>query len=149
MDNYWGYNQYHYFALNPAYANEDALEELRYVTQRLHEAGIQVIIDVVYNHTAEAGDFGPTYSFKGIDNLSYYALDPRDPSVYWNHSGCGNSLNLNHPRVLQLVMDSLRYLIEKVGVDGFRFDLATSLGRDENTKFSSCLLYTSPSPRDA
>lgn len=137
MDNYWGYNQYHYFALNPSYAQEDALEELRFVTQRLHDAGIQVIIDVVYNHTAEGGEYGPSYSFKGIDNLSYYALDPRNLAAYWNHSGCGNSLNMNHPRVLQLVMDSLRYLVEKVGVDGFRFDLATSLGRAEDTKFSA------------
>ena len=137
MENYWGYNQYHYFALNPSYADQDAINELRHVTQRLHKAGIQVIIDVVYNHTAEGGEYGPSTSFRGIDNLSYYALDPRNLASYWNHSGCGNTLNLSHPRVLQLVMDSLRYLVEKVGVDGFRFDLATSLGRDEATKFSA------------
>ncbi len=136
MSNYWGYNQYHYFALNQTYANEDAVAELRYVTERLHKANIQVVIDVVYNHTAEGGEFGPTYSFRGIDNLSYYALDPRKLSHYWNHSGCGNSLDLSHPRVLQLVMDSLRYLVQQCGVDGFRFDLATSLGRDEKTRFS-------------
>lgn len=136
MENYWGYNQYHYFVMKPSYAKEDALAELRYVTDRLHKANIQVIIDVVYNHTAEGGEYGPSYSFRGIDNLSYYALDPRNLSNYWNHSGCGNSLDLSHPRVLQLVMDSLRYLVEQVGVDGFRFDLATSMGRDAQTKFT-------------
>lgn len=137
MTNYWGYNNYHFFVMQGNYAEQNALEELRYITQRLHQADIEVIIDVVYNHTAEGGADGPSYSFRGIDNLSYYALDRRDPSVYWNYSGCGNSLDMNHPRVLQLVMDSLRYLAEKVGVDGFRFDLASTLGRCAHTKFFS------------
>jgi glycogen operon protein len=91
---------------------------------------------VVYNHTAEGGVDGPTYSFRGIDNLSYYALNERKPGEYWNYTGCGNSVNLNQPRVLQLVMDSLRYLVTKIGVDGFRFDLATTLGRGKDSRFS-------------
>jgi glycogen operon protein len=97
----------------------------------MHEAGIEVILDVVYNHTAEGNELGPTLSFRGIDNEIYYRLHPDDPRYYEDVTGCGNSLNLASPRVLQLVADSLRYWVLEMGVDGFRFDLATTLGRDE------------------
>ena len=96
----------------------------------LHDAGIEVMIDVVYNHTAEGNHLGPTLSFKGIDNASYYKLSPEDPRFYWDCTGCGNTLNLSHPRVLQMVMDSLRYWVEVMHVDGFRFDLTSALARD-------------------
>ena len=96
---------------------------------RLHDAGIEVILDVVYNHTAEGNHLGPTLSFRGIDNASYYWLKPDNPRFYEDFTGCGNSVNLTHPRVLQMVMDSLRYWVEVCHVDGFRFDLATTLAR--------------------
>ncbi len=134
--NYWGYNNYHFFALQPRYALKNAFEELRQVVLAMHKAGIEVILDVVYNHTAEGNHLGPTYSFKGLDNLSYYHLMEGDKRFYANHTGCGNSVNVSHPRVLQFVMDSLRYLVQKVGVDGFRFDLATTLGRNHQHYFS-------------
>ena len=134
--NYWGYNNYHFFALEPRYAQKNAFDELRQIVKTMHSAGIEVILDVVYNHTAEGNHLGPTYSFKGLDNLSYYHLMEGDKRFYANHTGCGNSLNLSHNRVLQFVMDSLRYLVEKVGVDGFRFDLATTLGRNHQHYFS-------------
>ena len=143
LTNYWGYNNYHYFVLQSAYAEQSALEDMRYMTQKLHKGGIEVIADVVYNHTAEGDAMGPTYSLKGIDNRSYYILDATDPSKYYNHSGCGNSLNTSHPRVLQLVMDSLRYLAETVGLDGFRFDLASALGRDAKGNFNTNNLFFS------
>ena len=95
---------------------------------RLHDAGIEVMLDVVYNHTAEGNHMGPTLSFRGIDNASYYWLKPDNPRYYDDFTGCGNSVNLTHPRVLQMVMDSLRYWVEVCHVDGFRFDLATTLG---------------------
>src|SRR3546814_9155182 len=109
------------------------------MVRRLHEAGIEVILDVVYNHTAEGSHLGPTLSFRGADNASYYILDS-DPRYYFDVTGCGNTLNLKNSRVLQMVMDSLRYWVEEVHVDGFRFDLATALGRerehfDENAVF--------------
>ena len=99
------------------------------MVRRLHEAGIEVILDVVYNHTAEGNQLGPTLSFRGIDNASYYML-AEDQRFYFDTTGCGNTVNLRHPRVLQMVMDSLRYWVEECHVDGFRFDLATSLGRE-------------------
>ena len=99
------------------------------MVSRLHDAGIEVILDVVYNHTAEGNHLGPTLSFRGIDNASYYWLMPDKPRYYDDFTGCGNALNLTHPRVLQMVMDSLRYWVEACHVDGFRFDLATTLGR--------------------
>ena len=99
---------------------------------RLHDAGIEIILDVVYNHTAEGNHLGPTLSFRGIDNTSYYRLLPDQPRYYDDFTGCGNALNLMHPRVLQMVMDSLRYWVEICHVDGFRFDLATTLGRGPN-----------------
>ena len=99
------------------------------LVKRLHEAGIEVILDVVYNHTAEGNHLGPTLSFRGIDNASYYML-AADKHFYFDATGCGNTVNMRHPRVLQMVMDSLRYWVEDCHVDGFRFDLATSLGRE-------------------
>ena len=96
----------------------------------LHAAGIEVILDVVYNHTAEGNQLGPTLSMRGIDNVAYYKLSPEDPRYYMDYTGCGNSLNVRHPRVLQLIMDSLRYWVTEMHVDGFRFDLASTLARE-------------------
>ncbi len=130
LRNYWGYNTLSFFAPHAAYlAGSDAME-FRHMVDSFHEAGLEVILDVVYNHTAEGGHLGPTLSFRGIDNASYYRLQPSDNRFYINDTGCGNTLNISHPRVLQLVMDSLRYWVEVMGVDGFRFDLAPILGRD-------------------
>ena len=109
-----------------------ALDAFRTTVARLHDAGIEVMLDVVYNHTAEGNHLGPTLSFRGIDNASYYWLMPDNPRYYDDFTGCGNSLNLTHPRVLQMVMDSLRYWVEVCHVDGFRFDLATTLARGPN-----------------
>ncbi len=128
--NYWGYNTYAFFAPSPRYISEGGgLTEFKTMVQRLHEAGIEVILDVVYNHTAEGNQLGPTVCFRGIDNLSYYRLLP-ERRYYINDTGCGNTLNINHPRVLQMVMDSLRYWVTEMGVDGFRYDLAATLGRE-------------------
>ncbi|MSO71393.1 MAG: glycogen debranching enzyme GlgX [Alphaproteobacteria bacterium] len=134
--NYWGYNTLGYFAPNPRYVGSDPLGEFRTMVRALHDAGIEVILDVVYNHTAEGGRLGPTLSFRGIDNASYYALDEKSPREYRDYTGCGNVFNLHHPRVLQLVMDSLRYWVTEMHVDGFRFDLATTLAR-RNGEFDS------------
>jgi isoamylase len=134
LKNYWGYNSIAFFAPEPRYCFSDELSEFSELVQAFHQAGIEVILDVVYNHTAEGDHLGPTYSFKGIDNASYYRLEDNDRRYYKNHSGCGNTLNLQHPRVLQLVMDSLRYWVEMMGVDGFRFDLAPILGRGRQGK---------------
>jgi glycogen operon protein len=106
------------------------MDEFRSMARSFHAAGIEVILDVVYNHTAETDEFGPTISFRGIDNTTYYRIDPDAPDCYVNYSGCGNTFNLAHPRVLQLVMDSLRYWAGEMRVDGFRFDLAAALTRD-------------------
>ena len=130
LSNYWGYNPLNFFTVEPRYLATDDPEEFRDTMARLHDAGIQVIVDVVYNHTGEGNHRGPTLSFRGIDNASYYRLES-DRSRYADYTGCGNTLNLDHPRVLQLVMDSLRYWIEVMHVDGFRFDLATTLGRNK------------------
>ncbi|MBY0431074.1 MAG: glycogen debranching protein GlgX, partial [Rhodospirillales bacterium] len=130
LRNYWGYNPIAFFAPDQRYYSHSAHGDFKTMVQRLHEAGIEVILDVVYNHTAEGNHLGPTFCFKGIDNLSYYRLVPGDERHYENYSGCGNTLNLRHPRVLQLVMDSLRYWVEEMHVDGFRFDLAASLARE-------------------
>ncbi len=128
--NYWGYNSIGYFAAEPRYLSSGDRNEFKAMVRRLHEAGLEVILDVVYNHTAEGGQLGPTLSFRGIDNLSYYRLPAEDKRAYINDSGCGNTLNLNHPQVLQLVIDSLRHWVDDMHVDGFRFDLAVSLGRE-------------------
>jgi glycogen operon protein len=130
LTNYWGYNTYGFFAVHQAYLAGEPVVEFQSMVARYHEAGIEVILDVVYNHTAEGNELGPTLSFKGIDNLSYYRLLPDDKRRYVNDTGTGNTLNLSHPRVLQMVTDSLRYWAVEMGVDGFRFDLAATLGRE-------------------
>ena len=129
--NYWGYNSIGFFAPDPRYASNrpDTLKEFKEMVARLHEAGLEVILDVVYNHTAEGNQLGPTLSFKGIDNASYYRLFENDARYYVNETGTGNTVNVDHPRVLQMVMDSLRYWAEHTSVDGFRFDLGTILAR--------------------
>ena len=127
--NYWGYNSIGFFAPAARYAGgADPLVEFRTMVRRLHAAGIEVILDVVYNHTGEAEETGPTLVFRGLDNASYYRL--RDGRRHDDVTGCGNTLNVAHPRVLQLVMDSLRWWVSEMHVDGFRFDLATALGRE-------------------
>ena len=132
LSNYWGYNSIAFFAPDQRYANSGTLDAFRTAVARLHDAGIEVMLDVVYNHTAEGNHLGPTLSFRGIDNLSYYWLMPDNPRFYDDFTGTGNSLNLSHPRVLQMVMDSLRYWVEVCHVDGFRFDLASTLARGPN-----------------
>ena len=128
--NYWGYNTVNYFSLAPRYISRNGdIHEFKVLVKRLHEAGIEVLLDVVYNHTAEGNHLGPTLSFRGIDNASYYML-AADRRFYFDTTGTGNTVNLRHPRVLQMVMDSLRYWVEECHVDGFRFDLASSLGRE-------------------
>jgi isoamylase len=131
LRNYWGYNSIGFFAPHQDYASTHQAErEFKSMVKTLHSAGIEVILDVVYNHTAEGSHFGPTLSFRGIDNASYYRLMHDDPRYYMDYTGCGNTLNMRHPRVLQLIMDSLRYWITEMHVDGFRFDLAAALARE-------------------
>lgn len=131
MSNYWGYNSIGFFAPARRYAaTGDATGEFKTMVKALHRAGIEVILDVVYNHTAEGNHLGPTLSFRGIDNVAYYRLEPDNPRFYMDYTGCGNTLNTMHPRVLQLIMDSLRYWVQEMHVDGFRFDLATALARE-------------------
>jgi glycogen operon protein len=130
--NYWGYNTVAFFAPHYAYVPGGDPATLREAIDRIHDAGLEVILDVVYNHTAEGNRLGPTYSFRGIDNLSYYRLQAENRRYYVNDTGCGNTLDLSHPRVLQLVMDSLRYWVRSMQVDGFRFDLGTVLGRERH-----------------
>lgn len=131
LTNYWGYNSIGFFLPHQAYSESDARAEFKQMVETFHQAGIEVILDVVYNHSAEGNELGPTYSFKGIDNASYYRLQNTNKRYYENHSGCGNTFNIQHPRVLQMVLDSLRYWVSEMGVDGFRFDLAPILGREE------------------
>src|SRR5579871_506119 len=130
LKNYWGYNSFGFFVIQPAYLSDGSRNEMRVAVRRLHAAGIEVILDVVYNHTAEGSEMGPTLSFRGLDNASYYRLVPDNRRHCINDTGTGNTLNLSHPRVLQMVMDSLRYWATSFHVDGFRFDLATTLGRE-------------------
>ena len=134
LTNYWGYNTLAFFAPEPRYAartgGQSVISEFRSMVRSLHAAGIEVILDVVFNHTAETDETGPTVSFRGIDNSSHYRLPAFDLNSYENFSGCGNTLNLAHPRVLQMVMDALRYWVGEMHVDGFRFDLAAALTRD-------------------
>ena len=135
LSNYWGYNPLAYFAPEPRYATNGplrALDEFKEMVRRLHAAGLEVLLDVVYNHTGEGNQLGPTISLRGIDNALYYKLSPADPRYYMNYTGTGNTLDLRRPAVLQLVMDSLRYWVQEFHVDGFRFDLAVSLGRDND-----------------
>ncbi|XPF95967.1 glycogen debranching protein GlgX [Colwellia sp. RE-S-Sl-9] len=145
LSNYWGYNSISFFVPHSDYLSTDQVFEFQRMVDELHQAGFEVLIDVVYNHTAEGNALGPTLSFRGIDNASYYRLNPSEPRYYINDTGCGNTVNLSHPRVLQMVMDSLRYWVEVMGVDGFRFDLATILGRephgfDKNSGFLDAIL---------
>jgi glycogen operon protein len=133
LRNYWGYNTIGFFAPHDEYAAGEAGEqvtEFKTMVRALHAAGIEVILDVVYNHTAEGNHLGPMLAFKGIDNAAYYRTVADDPRHYVDYTGCGNSLNMRHPHVLQLIMDSLRYWIEEMHVDGFRFDLAAALARE-------------------
>ncbi len=132
MVNYWGYNSLGFFAPARRYARtpDFAFSEFKEMVARLHDAGLEVIMDVVYNHTAEGNERGATLSFKGIDNASYYRLLPDQPRYYINDTGTGNTVNLSHPRVMQMVTDSLRYWVQEMHVDGFRFDLGTILARE-------------------
>jgi isoamylase len=133
LTNYWGYNSISFFAPDLRYASTGALgqqvNEFKEMVKTFHRAGIEVILDVVYNHTAEGNQLGPTLCFRGIDNASYYRLDTNQPRYYMDYTGCGNTLNMMHPRTLQLIMDSLRYWVLEMHVDGFRFDLASALAR--------------------
>jgi isoamylase len=129
LHNYWGYNSLGFFAPEPRYSSSKKVNEFKTMVRSLHAAGIEVILDVVYNHSCEGSELGPTVSLRGIDNASYYVL-AADRRYYDDVTGCGNTLNLEHPRVLQLVMDSLRYWVEEMHVDGFRFDLASALARE-------------------
>ncbi len=134
LTNYWGYNTLAFFAPEPAYVAtaipQDAVQQFKMMVRSLHAAGMEVILDVVYNHTAEGNQLGPTLSMRGIDNACYYRLSPENPRHYMDFTGCGNTLNMQHPRVLQLIMDSLRYWVLEMHVDGFRFDLASTLARE-------------------
>ncbi len=135
LSNYWGYNTLGFFAPDPRFSTNPrdpsaAVREFKSMVRSLHSVGIEVILDVVYNHTAEGNQMGPTLSFRGLDNPSYYFLSPEHPRYYMDFTACGNSPNMRHPRVLQLVMDSLRYWVEEMHVDGFRFDLAPTLARE-------------------
>ena len=138
--NYWGYNTIGFFAPHAAYSAEaragrhgGQVAEFKAMVKALHAAGLEVILDVVFNHTAEAGADGPTLSFRGIDNVNYYRLDTSDLAAYYDTTGCGNALDTDSVAVLRLIMDSLRYWVEQMHVDGFRFDLATTLGREDGT----------------
>jgi isoamylase len=134
LTNYWGYNTLGFFAPDSRFSSSGSLggqvTEFKQMVKALHRAGIEVILDVVYNHTCEGNHLGPSLSFKGLDNGAYYRLDDKDPRFYLDFTGCGNSWNASHPYALKLVMDSLRYWVEEMHVDGFRFDLATTLARD-------------------
>jgi glycogen operon protein len=132
LQNYWGYNTLGFFAPELRYSASDKVKEFKTMVRTLHSAGIEVILDVVYNHTCEGNQLGPTLSMRGIDNSTYYAL-AEDRRYYADFTGCGNSLNIENPRTLQLVLDSLRYWVEEMHVDGFRFDLASTLGREGGT----------------
>ena len=134
LHNYWGYDSIGYFAPYSGYSaggsGGQQIKEFKTMVKALHQAGIEVILDVVYNHTGEGNHFGPTLCFRGIDNTAYYRLVDDDPRYYMDFTGCGNSLNVRHPQILKLIMDSLRYWVEQMHVDGFRFDLASALARE-------------------
>ncbi len=130
LSNYWGYNTLGFFAIEPKYLSDGTLGQMKWAVKQLHAAGIEVILDVVYNHSCEGSELGTTMSFRGLDNASYYRLMPEQPRYCINDTGCGNTVNLTHPRVIQMVMDSLRYWVQEFHVDGFRFDLGVTLGRE-------------------
>ena len=139
LSNYWGYNSIGFFAPNAAYSSSGdrgaQVGEFKQMVKAYHEAGLEILLDVVYNHTAEGNHLGPTLCMRGIDNAAYYRLVPGDEAHYFDTTGTGNSLNMNSPRTLQMVVDSLRYWVEEMHVDGFRFDLAATLGRGRNGAF--------------
>ena len=144
LKEYWGYNSVNFFAIEPRYLSSGSRTEFQQMVRAFHDVGIEVILDVVFNHSGEGNELGPTLSFRGIDNASYYLLAD-NKSRYRDLTGCGNTLNVAHPRVLQMVMDSLRYYVEQCHVDGFRFDLAVTLAREEgdfdpHAAFFSCVL---------
>ncbi|MEM8491912.1 MAG: glycogen debranching protein GlgX [Pseudomonadota bacterium] len=147
LSNYWGYNTLSWFALHTAYAGSAPRAEFRHLVEQLHEAGLEVILDVVYNHSCEGSELGPTLSLRGIDNPTYYRLEHGAPARYVNDTGCGNTLALDNWAVRRLVRDSLRYWVQEFGVDGFRFDLATTLGRSAHG-FDSCSALISQLERD-
>lgn len=130
--NHWGYNTAAFFAPEPRYLGPAGVAGFRTMVERFHNAGIEVILDVVYNHSAEGDHLGPTFGFRGLDNASYYRLVEGQPRFYVNDTGTGNTLNVQHPFVLRMVLDSLRFWVECMGVDGFRFDLATTIGREKH-----------------
>ncbi|MEP0944785.1 MAG: glycogen debranching protein GlgX [Rhizobiaceae bacterium] len=132
LRNYWGYNTIGFFAPEPRYFGPQGLAGFRNMVRRFHAAGIKVILDVVYNHTAEGDHRGPTLSYRGLDNASYYRLINGQPRFYVNDTGTGNTVNVSNPHVLRMVMDSLRFWVQQMGIDGFRFDLATTLGREDH-----------------
>ncbi|EQD37073.1 glycogen debranching enzyme GlgX, partial [mine drainage metagenome] len=133
LNNYWGYNTIGFFAPDIRFSSDEApgrqVVEFKKMVKKLHENRIEVIMDVVYNHTAEGNQLGPTVSFRGLDNPAYYRLNEENPRYYNDFTGTGNSLDVSHPQVLQLIMDSLRYWVSIMHVDGFRFDLAATLAR--------------------
>lgn len=136
LSNYWGYDPIAFMAPQASYlASKTDLNELKHMVRVFHEAGVEVILDVVYNHTGEGNQMGQTLCYRGIDNEAYYRLNKENPRYYEDTTGCGASFNLGHPRVLQLVMDSLRYWANSIQIDGFRFDLATTLARDQNNQY--------------
>ena len=134
LNDYWGYNTLSFFAPDSRFSSEpgtvEHVAEFKRMVRALHAAGIEVILDVVYNHTIEGNHWGPTLSFRGVDNLSYYRTMAGEERFYMDYTGCGNTLNMRHPRVIQLIMDSLRYWVKEMHVDGFRFDLASALARE-------------------
>ena len=150
MTNYWGYSTLAFFAPDRRFATRDgdAAREFKTMVQRLHAAGIEVILDVVYNHTCEGDEFGPTVSLRGIDNRAYYRLRADDPRHYVDYSGCGNTLNVQNAQVIQLIADSLRYWVQEMRVDGFRFDLAPALARGKSGDFDRLAAFLSTVHQD-
>lgn len=137
-DNYWGYESFSFFAPENTYLATDRLSEIKDMVKQLHKNGLEVLLDVVYNHTGEGNEMGPTLSYRGIDNASYYSLNPANRRFYYDSTGCGASFNLENPYVLNLVMDSLRYWVKEFHIDGFRFDLATTLCRQKGVVSQRC-----------
>ena len=141
LTNYWGYNTLAFFAPERRYLSDGTLGQIKWAVKQLHAAGIEVILDVVYNHTCEGSELGPTLSWRGFDNVNYYRLLPDAPRYYINDTGCGNTLNTSHPRVIKMILDSLRYWVQEFHVDGFRFDLGVALGREARGFDPGCGLF--------
>jgi glycogen operon protein len=142
LSNYWGYNTIGFFAPEPSYAVSDPVNEFKTMVRALHAAGIEVILDVVFNHTAEGNQLGPTFAFRGLDNSTYYRLEPDKPRYYHDYTGCGNTLNTEHAHLIQFIADCLRYWVLDMHVDGFRFDLAVALGRKDGDFNPHAALFT-------